>query len=82
MPFDRVGFALGTGLLALGILSRIAPHRNLLLLDALWFLLLAGDTVWSVVGEGRSPLWLLLAAFLVWVAVTPVVLYRRFSQAA
>ncbi len=80
VPFDGVGFALGAGLLVLGVLSRVAPHRNLFLLDAVWFLLLAGDTVWSVVGQGRSPLWLLLAAFLVWVAMTPLALYRRFAE--
>ena len=80
IPFDVVGFALGVGLIALAILARVAPHRNLFLLDAIWFLLLAADTVWTVVGEGSSPLWLVLAAFLVWVATTPLALYRRFDS--
>ena len=80
VSFDRVGFVLGAGLLVLGVLSRLSPHRNLFLLDAVWFLLLAADTAWSVIGQGRSPLWLILAAFLIWVAITPLALFRRFAE--
>jgi hypothetical protein len=80
IPFDLVGCILGLGLILLGILARVAPHRNLLLLDAIWFLLLAADTAWSVFAQGSSPWWLLFAAFCVWIASTPLALYRRFDS--
>jgi hypothetical protein len=80
LPFDVVGFVLGVGLIVLGILARVAPHRNLFLVDAVWFLLLAADTVYSVFVQGKSQWWLLFAAFLVWVASTPLELYRRFDS--
>jgi hypothetical protein len=79
IPFDVVGCILGVGLLLLGVLARVAPHRNLLLLDAIWFLMLAADTAWTVFAQGSSPLWLLFAGFLVWVAATPYSLYQRFA---
>jgi hypothetical protein len=80
IPFDPIGCVLGVGLIVLAILARVAPHRNLFLVDAVWFVMLAADTAWSVVAEGSSPLWLLLSLFLVWAAAAPLALYRRFES--
>lgn len=55
------------------------PHRVYILLDAFWFLALAGDTVRSVI-TGWSPLWLVMAGFQVFLVVTGVRQYRRFTR--
>ena len=77
-PFSPIPAALGGALLLQGILSRLWPHRIYLALDALWFLALAADTVRLVLTAGWSPLWLVLGAFQVMLAVTGVRQFRRF----
>ena len=80
VPLDLVGFALGAGLIALGVLARKRPHPVLFLADAIWFLLLAVQNVWMVAARGSSPWWMLFSAFLIWVAMTPLGFYRRFRS--
>lgn len=80
IPFDKVGFGLGVGLIVLGVLARFRPHRSLFLVDAVWFLLLAANNVWTVISQGSSPWWMMFSAFLVWVALTPLSFYRRFAS--
>jgi hypothetical protein len=79
VPFDLFGFGLGVGLIVLGVLARVKPNRNLFLVDAVWFMLLAAENAWTVVERGGSWWWLLFSAFLVWVALTPLGFYRRFE---
>jgi len=81
VPFDPVSFGLGLGLIALSVLARVWRHRLLFALDGVWFLLLAADTAWDVVGRGRSPWWLLIVAFLLLAALQPLSAYRRFVEA-
>jgi hypothetical protein len=77
-PSGLIPALLGGALLLQGILSRLWPHRIFLALDALWFLALAADTVRLVLTAGWSPLWLVLGAFQVMLAVTGVRQFRRF----
>jgi hypothetical protein len=78
-PFSPIPAVLGGALVLQGILSRVWPHRVYLALDALWFLGLAADTVRLVLAGGWSPLWLILGAFQVMLAVTGVRQFRRLG---
>ncbi|MEW6111987.1 MAG: hypothetical protein AB1664_07645 [Thermodesulfobacteriota bacterium] len=76
IPFDPVGAFLGVSLLALALLAKFRPSRILLLLDAIWFLLLAVN-VGIGIYSGNSPWWLLLGAVLIWSAFEA---YRDFQR--
>jgi hypothetical protein len=76
IPFDPIGAFLGVSLLALALLAKFRPSRILLLLDAIWFLLLAVSVGFGIY-SGNSPWWLLLGAVLIWSAFDA---YRDFQR--
>lgn len=78
-PFSPIPAVLGGMLILQGILSRVWPHRIYMALDALWFTALAADTVRLVMAGGWSPLWLILGAFQVMLAVTGLRQFRRLD---
>lgn len=79
VPFNAFSAVMGAALIAQGVLSRVFPHRVYLLLNAIWFAALAGDTVRSVI-TGWSPLWLVVVALQIFLAFTGVRQYRRFTR--
>jgi hypothetical protein len=76
-PFDVMGFGLGVGLLIAWAFAKWRPHPLLFLVDSMWCLCLAGYLINDVV-HGRSKLWLILAALLLWMVVTGFKYFRRF----
>ncbi len=76
-PLDAMGLGLGVVLLVSWAFARWRPHPMLFLVDSIWFLWLAGYLIYDVV-NGRSKLWLLLIAFLLWMVVTGFKHFARF----
>lgn len=77
LPFDPVGFCLGSILIVMWAFAKWRPHPALFLVDSFWFLALASSLVWDVV-NGRSKGWLILVVLLLWMVVTGVKHFRRF----
>ncbi|MEW6533764.1 MAG: hypothetical protein AB1473_23240 [Thermodesulfobacteriota bacterium] len=78
VPFDPIGAFLGVSLLALALLAKFRPSRTLLVLDAIWFLLLAVN-VGIGIYSGNSPWWLILGALLIWSAFEAFRDYQRLK---
>ncbi|MFN7141524.1 MAG: hypothetical protein ACK4UN_19525 [Limisphaerales bacterium] len=78
VPFDPIGLILGLTLIVSWALAKWRPHPALFLVDSLWFLAMAGHLVVGVV-NGRSKLWLILVALLVWMMVTGLKHFIRFK---
>jgi len=81
LPFDAIGFLLGSIALVLWLLRLVWVSRGLFLFDMIWFLALAIDLVLDV-REGSSWLWLPFAAFVVWVGIGALRDYDRFESVA
>lgn len=79
VPFDPVGFGLGLTLVVAWIFAKWRPHPVLFLVDSVWFLVMGGHLVMSVV-NGRSKGWLVLVALLVWMAVNGFRHFIRFRK--
>jgi hypothetical protein len=78
VPFDLVGFVMGTVLLVSWAMAKWRPHPVLFLVDSLWFVLLAGRLLKDVFVDGRSRGWLILAIVLLWMVVTGLKHFWRF----
>ena len=78
VPFDLVGFIMGTALLVSWALAKWRPHPVLFLVDSLWFVLLAGRLLQDVFMDGRSKGWLVLVVVLLWMVVTGLKHFWRF----
>ena len=78
VPFNPVSAVLGAALIVQGLASRRLPRPLFFLLDALWFLGLAADTVYRV-WQGQSPYWLVLVVLQIGLAVSGLRLWRRFQ---
>ena len=76
-PFHPMGLGLGLALVITWAFAKWRPHCNLFLLDSIWFLWLAGYLIYGVV-HGRSKLWLILVALLLWMVVTGLKQFARF----
>jgi hypothetical protein len=76
-PFDLVGFGLGLTLVVSWAFAKWRPHPALFLVDSIWFLWLAGYLAVEVL-KGRSQVWLVLVALLLWMAVTGFKHFARF----
>jgi hypothetical protein len=76
-PFDPMGLGLGLALVIAWAFAKWRPHCNLFLVDSIWFLWLAGYLIYDVV-HGRSKLWLILVALLLWMVVTGLKQFARF----
>ncbi len=74
-------FALGMGIALLGAcgFAKWRPHPILFLVDATWFLALAGYVTRDVV-HGHSKFWLLFAAWCLWMVVTGLKQFVRFRR--
>jgi len=57
------------------------PHAVLFLVDSIWFAIMAGHLVVSVL-NGWNPAWLSLLVPLLWMAVTGLKHYYRFRNVA
>jgi len=77
VAFDPIGFALGATLVLSWVFAKWRPHAVLFLVDSIWFAIMAGHLVLSVV-NGWSKAWLLLVAPLLWMAVTGLKHFYRF----
>jgi len=77
VAFDPVGFALGATLVVSWVFAKWRPHAVLFLVDSIWFAIMAGHLVVSVV-NGWSKAWLLLLVPLLWMAATGVKHFYRF----
>jgi len=51
MDWDPVSLALGLGLITTAWLAKLWPHRNIFILDSLWFACLAANSVWMLSQE-------------------------------
>lgn len=80
VAFDPVGFALGATLVLSWAFAKWRPHAVLFLVDSIWFAIMAGHLVLSVV-NGWSKAWLLLLGPLLWMAVTGLKHFYRFRGA-
>lgn len=78
IAFDPAGFLLGASLLALAIWAKVRPHRILLLLDAVWFCLLAAK-VGVTVYQGSSAWWLIVLPLLLSSAFNAFQDYQRLK---
>jgi hypothetical protein len=76
-PLDLVGLGLGLALVIAWAFAKWRPHCTLFLVDSIWFLWLAGYLIYDVV-HGRSQLWLILVALLLWMVVTGLKQFTRF----
>lgn len=79
VPFSPVSAALGALLILQGLASKRLPRPALFLLDALWFLGLAADTL-SRVWAGQSPWTLVIVPLQLGLAVSGLRLWRRFRE--
>ena len=79
IPFNPVSAALGTFLIVQGLASKRLPRPVFFLLDALWFLGLAADTVYRV-WAGQSPYWLVLVVLQLGLAASGLRLWSRFRE--
>ncbi len=77
VAFDPIGFALGATLVLSWVFAKWRPNAVLFLVDSIWFAIMSGHLVMSVV-NGWSKTWLLLLIPLLWMAVTGVKHYYRF----
>ncbi|MCP4642437.1 MAG: hypothetical protein GY851_18475 [bacterium] len=68
IPLDPVGMLLGVGLLGIGTLARILPHRGLFLVDSVWYLLLLGHILYRL-----SHGWSWFSAAIVVLLIPPIV---------
>ena len=75
--FDPIGFALGATLVLSWAFAKWRPNAVLFLVDSIWFAIMSGHLVMSVV-NGWSKTWLLLLIPLLWMAVTGVKHFYRF----
>ena len=69
------------GLLAIGALARVKPHRIFFLIDSLWFVLLAGNTIFEIF-TGSSWLWSVLVVLQLLLAKSGIMQYQRFRDIA
>jgi len=76
-PLDLMGLGLGAALLVSWAFAKWRPHPALFLVDSIWFLWLAGYLLLDVV-HGRSLLWLVLVAMLLWLVVKGLRHFVRF----
>jgi hypothetical protein len=76
VPFNPIGTFLGVSLLGLALLAKFRPSRTLLLLDAIWFLVLAAN-VGIGIYRGDSLWWLIMGPVLIWSAFEA---YRDFKR--
>ena len=76
-PLDLMGLGLGLALVIAWAFAKWRPHCVLFLVDSIWFLWLAGYLIYDVV-HGRSRLWLILVALLLWMVVTGLRQFARF----
>lgn len=81
-PFVPVTAGLGASLILLSVVSRLAPNRVFFLLDSIWFVGLAAETVRQVVVGESGPVWLALVAFQLAAAGSGLRQYRRFGALA
>lgn len=79
VAFDPIGFALGATLVLSWAFAKWRPHAVLFLVDSIWFAIMAGHLVVSVV-NGWSKAWLLLLGPLLWMAVTGLKHFYRFRS--
>ncbi|MEO5803791.1 MAG: hypothetical protein ABIR24_09690 [Verrucomicrobiota bacterium] len=77
LPFDPIGFCLGSTLVITWAWAKWRPNPTLFLVDSIWFLALAVSLVVDVV-NGRSKGWLVLVAFMLWLVVSGIKHFRRF----
>jgi hypothetical protein len=78
LPFDPVSLFLGVVLLGIALVSNIRPARNLFLVDAFWFFLLAAKVTVQVI-QGDSLLWLIAIVFMVLTGFGGISEYKRFA---
>ena len=78
LPWEPVSLGLGLALILTGTLARMRPHRIFFALDALWFSVLAANSVWLLIQEWS---WLRLVFLLVQLALMRSGWrdYRRFA---
>ena len=81
LPTDYVGLALGVGLYLLAVLRKGWPSRLFFLLDALFFVVIAGDTAYGIY-QGDSLWWLLFIAVVLGFVRARLFDYRRFGPPA
>jgi hypothetical protein len=81
IPFDAIGFMLGSIAMVLGLLRLVWTSRTLFLFDMLWFFALALDIVLDV-REGTGWFWLIVAAVSVLVGIGSLREYDRFESVA
>jgi hypothetical protein len=79
IPFDPVSLFLGVVLLGIVLLSKIRPKRNLFLVDASWFFILAVLVTVKVI-RGDSLLWLIALVLLLFGAFGGISEYKRFAS--
>lgn len=77
VAFDPIGFALGATLVLSWAFAKWRPQAVLFLVDSIWFAIMSGHLVMSVV-NGWNKAWLLLLIPLLWMAVTGVRHFYRF----
>ena len=78
LPFDAESCLLGLSLFLVAGASKIFPHRIFLLLDSLWFIVLAATLIYDI-AIGASWLWIILVVFQIQLIVIGVKQYLRFS---
>lgn len=79
LPFDPISLFIGVALLGIALLAKIRPGRNLFLVVAVLFSLLAiGKTVEVIQGDGVW--WLVLVVLLVFGAFESISEYKRFAS--
>ncbi|NIM52971.1 MAG: hypothetical protein GTO22_27665 [Gemmatimonadales bacterium] len=79
LPFDSWAALLGAILIAIGFFERVAPRKELFLLDASWFLLAAGKIAIDIAG-GDSWLWGILIVIMLFAAVSGIREFQRFRH--
>jgi len=77
VPLDAFGMGLGVVLAISWAFAKWRPQPILFLVDSVWFLCLTGYLVLGV-WDGRSKLWMILVAALLWMAIKGFKLFARF----
>jgi hypothetical protein len=79
VPMDGFGLALGLVLAIAWAFAKWRPHPALFLVDSLWFLCLSVYLTLEV-WNGRSMLWMILVAILLWMAIKGFKHFSRFRR--
>ena len=80
IPFNPLNLALGLSLLALVGASKLKPHRIFFLLDSIWMLVLAAQTLNGLLRGGVGKWWYFVLVLQLLFVVGGVRQFRRFSR--